>query len=423
MTELLERLFPICRSLTGDGVRQTLDIVGEQIPLERTEVPSGTQVYDWTVPREWNIRGAWLDGPQGRVCDFADSNLHVLGYSVPVNERLSLDELRPHLFSDPERPQVIPYRTSYHNENWGFCLPHELVERLPDGEYEAVIDSTLEDGSLTYAEHVVPGASEDEVLLSTYVCHPSLANDNLSGIVLLTELAKRLEGSSRRYTYRFLFSPATLGPLTWLSRNEERLDRVKHGLVACCVGDPGPLTYKRSRRGDREIDRAAGHVVRARGGQIRDWSPLGGDERQFGSPGFDLPVGVLSRTPQDEFPGYHSSADDLMLVRPEHLQDSLETYLEVLEILESGLPAGNATYMNTSPKGEPQLGRRGLYRPIGGGSFAEGALLWVLNLSDGEHDLVAIAERSGLTFDEIRAAADSLVEHGLLAEVNPSSAR
>ena len=423
MTELLERLFPICRSLTGDGVRQTLDIVGEQIPLERTEVPSGTQVYDWTVPREWNIRGAWLDGPQGRVCDFADSNLHVLGYSVPVNERLTLDELRPHLFSDPERPQVIPYRTSYHNENWGFCLPHELVERLPDGEYEAMIDSTLEDGSLTYAEHVVPGASEDEVLLSTYVCHPSLANDNLSGIVLLTELAKRLEGSSRRYTYSFLFSPATLGPLTWLSRNEERLDRVKHGLVACCVGDPGPLTYKRSRRGDREIDRAAGHVVRARGGQIRDWSPLGGDERQFGSPGFDLPVGVLSRTPQDEFPGYHSSADDLMLVRPEHLQDSLETYLEVLEILESGLPAGNATYMNTSPKGEPQLGRRGLYRPIGGGSFAEGALLWVLNLSDGEHDLVAIAERSGLTFDEIRAAADSLVEHGLLAEVNPSSAR
>ena len=423
MTELLERLFPICRSLTGDGVRQTLDIVGEQIPLERTEVPSGTQVYDWTVPREWNIRGAWLDGPQGRVCDFADSNLHVLGYSVPVNERLTLDELRPHLFSDPERPQVIPYRTSYHNENWGFCLPHELVERLPDGEYEAVIDSTLEDGSLTYAEHVVPGASDDEVLLSTYVCHPSLANDNLSGIVLLTELAKRLEGSSRRYTYRFLFSPATLGPLTWLSRNEERLDRVKHGLVACCVGDPGPLTYKRSRRGDREIDRAAGHVVRARGGQIRDWSPLGGDERQFGSPGFDLPVGVLSRTPQDEFPGYHSSADDLMLVRPEHLQDSLEAYVEVLEILESGLPAGNATYMNTSPKGEPQLGRRGLYRPIGGGSFAEGALLWVLNLSDGEHDLVAIAERSGLTFDEIRAAADSLVEHGLLAEVNPSSAR
>ena len=423
MTELLERLFPICRSLTGDGVRQTLDIVGEQIPLERTEVPTGTQVYDWTVPREWNIRGAWLDGPQGRVCDFADSNLHVLGYSVPVNERLSLDELRPHLFSDPERPEVIPYRTSYHNENWGFCLPHELVERLPDGEYDAVIDSTLEDGSLTYAEHVVPGGSDDEVLLSTYVCHPSLANDNLSGIVLLTELAKRLAGSSRRYTYRFLFSPATLGPLTWLSRNEERLDRVKHGLVACCVGDPGSLTYKRSRRGDREIDRAAGHVVRARGGQIRDWSPLGGDERQFGSPGFDLPVGVLSRTPQDEFPGYHSSGDDLTLVQPEHLQDSLEAYLEVLEILENGMPAGNATYLNTSPKGEPQLGKRGLYRPIGGGSFAEGPLLWVLNLSDGEHDLVAIAERSGLTFDEIRTAADSLVEHGLLAEVNSSSAR
>ena len=413
MRDLLERLFPICRSLTGDGVRETLDVVGERIALERTEVPTGVQVYDWTVPREWNIRGAHLDGPDGRVCNFADSNLHVLGYSVPVNRRLSLEELRPHLFSDPERPDVIPYRTSYHDENWGFCLPHEQLDRLPPGEYEAVIDSTLEAGSLTYAEHVIAGESGDEVLLSTYVCHPSLANDNLSGIVLLTELARRLADGRRRFTYRFLFSPATLGPLTWLSRNEKRLGRIVHGLVACCVGDPGPLTYKRSRRGDAEIDRVAGHVVRSRGGQVRGWSPLGGDERQFGSPGFDLPVGVLSRTPQDEFPGYHSSADDLDLVKVDHLEDSLAAFLEVLDVLENGIE-GNATYVSTNQRGEPQLGRRGLYRAIGGGSFTEAPLLWVLNMADGEHDLLAIADRSGLTFAEVRAAADALLEHGLL---------
>jgi aminopeptidase-like protein len=418
MNELLERLFPICRSLTGNGVRETLDVVGERIELERTEVPTGTQIYDWTVPREWNITGAFLEGPEGRVCDFADSNLHVLGYSVPVDRRLSLEELRPHLFSDPERQDVIPYRTSYHNENWGFCLPHRQLERLPEGEYHAVIDSTLEDGHLTYAEHVLPGETEDEVLLSTYVCHPSLANDNLSGIVLLTELAARLAGGKRRYTHRFLFSPATLGPLAWLSRNEERLGRVRHGLVACCVGDPGPLTYKRSRRGTAEIDRVAGLVVRSRGGSVRDWSPLGGDERQFGSPGFDLPVGVLSRTPQDEFAGYHSSADDLELIRREHMEDALEAYIDVLDGLEHGIP-GNATYRSTNPMGEPQLGRRGLYRAIGGGSFTEAPLLWVLNLSDGEHDLVAIADRSGLPFAGVRAAADALLEQGLLEPVGP----
>ncbi len=415
MYELMERLYPICRSLTGDGVRETLDVIEEQIPLERTEVPSGTQVYDWTLPREWNIREAWLAGPDGeRIVDFADSNLHVLGYSVPVSKRLPLSELREHLFSDPERPDVTPYRTSYHNENWGFCLPHRQLEALEDGEYEAVIDSTLEDGVVTYAECLLPGQTEDEILLSTYICHPSLCNDNLSGIVLLTALAKHLQAEQRSYSYRFLFSPATIGPLTWLSRNEDRLHRVKHGLVAACVGDAGPLTYKRSRRGDAAVDRAAGQVVLSAGGEVRDFTPLGGDERQFCSPGFDLPVGVLSRTPQDEFPGYHSSADDLELVRPEHLADSFAAYLAVFDQLEADASEGNATYVNLNPKGEPQLGKRGLYRAVGGGSFAEGALLWVLNLSDGRHDLQAIAERSGLPFSEIRAAADQLLDAGLL---------
>lgn len=445
MYALMERLYPLCRSLTGSGVRRTLDLIEEQIPLERTEVPSGTQVYDWTLPREWNIREAWLAGPDGeRIVDFADSNLHVLGYSVPVRKRLPLTELREHLFSDPERPEVTPYRTSYHDENWGFCLPHGQLETLPGGEYEALVDSTLADGNVTYAECLLPGESEDEILLSTYICHPSLCNDNLSGIVLLTELAKHLHGQARRYSYRFLFSPATIGPLTWLSRNEDRLDRVKHGLVAACVGDPGLMTYKRSRRGDAAIDRAAEQVVRAAGGEVRDFTPLGGDERQFCSPGFDLPVGVLTRTPQDEFPGYHSSADDLQLVRPEHLSDSFAAYLAVLDLLEietkyaeptvpgtkvltvpgtdvftvpgteSGEAGQNGTYVNLNPKGEPQLGKRGLYRSVGGGSFAEGALLWVLNLSDGSHDLRAIASRSELAFSEIREAADQLLAAGLL---------
>ena len=415
MYALMERLYPICRSLTGDGVRQTLDLIEEQIPLERTEVPSGTQVYDWTLPLEWNIREAWLAGPDGeRIVDFADSNLHVLGYSVPVRKRLTLAELREHLFSDPERPDVTPYRTSYHNENWGFCLPHRQLEALADGEYEAVIDSTLADGFITYAECLLPGESEDEILLSTYICHPSLCNDNLSGIVLLTALAARLRDKQRNYSYRFLFSPATIGPLTWLSRNEERLHRVKHGLVAACVGDPGPLTYKRSRRGNGEIDRAAEEIVLAASGEVRDFTPLGGDERQFCSPGFDLPVGVLTRTPQDEFPGYHSSADDFDLVRPEHLADSFAAYLAVFDLLESGAHEGNETYFNLNPKGEPQLGKRGLYRAVGGGSFTEGALLWVLNLSDGRHDLKAIAERSGLPFSEVQSAADQLLAAGLL---------
>ncbi len=412
MHGLMRELYPLPRSLTGDGVRQTLDVLGREIPLDRTEVPSGTQVYDWTVPREWNVREAWLADPSGRrVADFAESNLHLMAYSVPIRARMQLADLRPHLFSDPDRPTVVPFRTSYHHENWGFCLRHDELERLPDGEYDVVIDATLEPGHLTYAEYVLPGAAEDEVLFSTYIDHPSLCNDNLSGVVLAAALAKALAGRTLRHTYRFVFSPATLGPLCWLAANEDRLGGIRAGLVASCVGDPGDMTYKRSRRGDALVDRAVEHVLRHSGApfELRDFSPLGGDERQFCSPGFDLPVGALSRSPADEFPGYHSSADDLELVRPEFLADSLATYLAVVDVLE-----GNETYLNVNPKGEPQLGRRGLYRTVGGGSFSEAPLLWVLNLCDGRHDLLAVAERSGIPFMDIRAAADSLLEQGLL---------
>jgi aminopeptidase-like protein len=410
MHTLMRELYPLCRSLTGHGVRSTFDLIERAVPLERTEVASGTQVYDWTLPREWNIRGARLTGPGGEaIADFADSNLHVLGYSVPVRGRFSFEELRPHLFTDPDRPNVIPYRTSYHNENWGFCLPHAIFERLDGGDYEVAIDATLEDGHVVYAERFLPGESEEEVLVSTYVCHPSLCNDNLSGIVLAAALARHLNGQRLRRSYRFLFSPATIGPLTWLSRNEERLPRITAGLVATCVGDPGPFTYKRSRRGNAEIDRAVAAVLGDEG-RLEAFSPLGTDERQFCSPGFDLPVGVLSRTPPDRFAEYHSSADDLDFVRPDALGESFERYLDVIEVLER-----NRAYRNLKPKGEPQLGTRGLYRSIGGGSFTEAPLLWVLNLSDSSNDLLAVAERSGIPFGEIADAADALLEAGLLS--------
>lgn len=410
---LMEELFPICRSLTGEGVRSTLERIGGELPLEVVETPSGTQVFDWTLPPEWNVREAWIAGPDGsRIVDFEQHNLHLVGYSAPVRQRMGLEELRGHLFTHPEHDDRIPFRTSYYRRTWGFCLEGRLLDELPDGEYEVCIDSSLaDDGSVTYGEAVLPGESDEEILLSTYCCHPSLANDNLSGVALLAVLGRALAGMQRRYTYRLLWSPGTIGPLTWLWRNEDGLDRVRHGLVVSCVGDPGEITYKRSRRGDADVDRAVAQTLRERGAPhtLSDWVPWGGDERQFGSPGFDLPVGAFSRTPADHFPEYHSSADDLDFVSPQQLGDSFETLLHVLEALE-----GNDRYLNQSPKGEPQLGKRGLYRAMGGGSTEELALLWVLNLSDGRHDLLDIAERSGLSFRAVRDAVARLAEHELV---------
>ena len=410
--DLIAGLYPICRSLTGEGVRDTLAIIGRDVPLDITEVPSGTQVFDWTVPREWNIRDGWIASPDGtRVVDFRRSNLHVLGYSVPVRERLPLVELREHLFTHPENPDWIPFRTSYYDENWGFCLSSRELERLADADYEVVIDSSLTNGSLTYAESSTTGEIRDEVLFSTYVCHPSLCNDNLSGVALVAVLAKYLRRMSLHYSYRFLFGPGTIGPLCWLWNNEDRLDRVAHGLVLSCAGDSGSLTYKRSRREDAQIDQAAANIVRTAGGSVRPFEPWGGDERQFCSPGFNLPVGALTRTPADHFPGYHSSADNLDLVRSEFLGDSFHAVLNIVDVLET-----NNRFVNRNPKGEPQLGKRGLYRKVAGGSSIETALLWVLNLSDGEHTLLDISDRSRLPYATIREAAEKLVEHDLLEE-------
>jgi aminopeptidase-like protein len=417
MYGLVEDLYPICRSITGNGFRATLARLQNLIPLTTHEVPSGTQVFDWTIPNEWNIRDAYVKDAGGRkVIDFHESNLHVVNYSLPVRQRMPLAELKSHLHTLPEHPAWIPYRTSYYKPTWGFCLDHQHCLALPEGEYEVCIDSTLAPGHLTYGEHYLAGETPDEILISCHACHPSLCNDNLSGIALVTFLAAHLAQAPRRYSYRFLFLPGTIGAITWLCLNEEQVSRIKHGLVVACVGDGGPFTYKRSRRGDAEIDRAVAHVLRHTGREftLLDFSPYGYDERQFCSPGFNLPVGSLTRTPHGRYPEYHTSADNLELVQPAHLADSFVQYLAVLQLLEQ-----NRTYLNRNPKCEPQLGRRGLYQAIGGTAHpatAELALLWVLNLADGTRSLLQIADRAGLPFAQIREAADLLLERDLLKE-------
>lgn len=415
---LAARIFPICRSITGDGVRQTLREVAAHIDLDVHEVASGTPVLDWTIPREWNIREAWIKDERGeKIVDFKKSNLHVMSYSVPVHRRISLAELKKHIYTLPDQPDLIPYRTSYYAENWAFCMPHRQFEALSDETYEVCIDSSLEDGHLTYGEYLHRGETEDEFLLSAHVCHPSLANDNCSGIALLTHLAKRLSGLRTRYSYRFLFAPGTIGAITWLARNEARVDRIKHGLVVSMLGDRGGPTFKKSRRGNTEIDRAMIHSLDHSGLSpvIEDFSPYGYDERQYGSPGFNLPVAMFSRSKFGAIPEYHTSADNLDFIRADALAESYRLINETIGAIE-----GNGTFINTHPKGEPQLGKRGLYGAIGGdkdAAAANMAMLWILNQSDGTNSLLNIAERAKLPFAVIQRTAKLLAEHGLLKPV------
>jgi aminopeptidase-like protein len=415
MYRLISELYPICRSITGEGLRQTLRHLQAQIPLEIREVPTGTQVFDWTVPKEWNIRDAYVKDSRGeRVIDFQKSNLHVVNYSVPVNRRMLLTELKEHLFTLPAHPDWIPYRTSYYKESWGFCLSERERFSLKDEEYEVFIDSSLENGHLSYGECFLAGETRDEVLISTHACHPSLCNDNLSGIALVAALARSLASAPRRYSYRFLFIPGTIGAITWLAQNEGKLPFIKHGLVLTGVGDAGSLHYKKSRRATAEIDRAVAHVLQHSGKphQVLEFSPYGYDERQYCSLGINLPVGRLSRTPHGTFPEYHTSADNLEFVHPEKLGDAFAVCLEVFSILEN-----NAAFVNLNPKCEPQLGKRGLYRMIGGpadSGINEMAMLWVLNQSDGKNSLLDIAERADLSFGVICNAAELLRKHSLL---------
>jgi aminopeptidase-like protein len=415
MYQFIVELYPICRSITGNGFRETLRRISKRIPLTVHEVPTGTRVFDWTVPREWNIRDAYIKNSRGeKIVDFHKSNLHVVSYSVPIQQKLSLNELKAHIFTLPDYPDWIPYRTSYYKEDWGFCLSHKQFLAMQDDTFEVCIDSSLEDGSLTYGEYYFQGASTDEVLISCHACHPSLANDNLSGIALATLMAQQLSQLTLRYSYRFLFIPGTIGSITWLALNESKISNIKHGLVVTGVGDQGKSTYKKSRRGDADIDKAAMHVLKHSGHayDIIDFFPYGYDERQYCSPGFNLPVGCLMRTPHGRYPEYHTSADNVDFVHPLALADSFSKCLSILHILEN-----NSTYVNQHPKCEPQLGKRGLYQTIGGQAdrkTQEMAMLWMLNLSDGCHTLLDIAEKSGINFDTIKNVAYILMENSLL---------
>src|ERR1700730_2119582 len=412
---LIESLYPFCRSITGNGVRRSLRLLRETIPLALREVTSDTPVFDWTVPNEWNVRDAYIMNEAGeRLVDFRKSNLHVLNYSVPVNRTMSLAELRLHLFTIPEAPDWIPYRTSYSQKNWGFCLTQRQLDQFEEEEYHVYIDSTLHPGHLTYGEFRIQGETDDEVLISCHCCHPSLCNDNLSGMAVAARLAALLHGLSLRYSYRFLWVPGTIGSITWMALNEAILPRIKHGLVLSCVGDAGKFTYKRSRRGNTEIDRAVEYVLvhSGRGFRVLNFAPDGYDERQYCSPGINLPVGCFMRTPNGCYPEYHTSADDLSLISPFALGETLAQLLRVIQVLEQ-----NRRYMNLNSKCEPQLGRRGLYRQLGGmqdRNDVEDAMFWGLNFSDGDHDLLDIAVRSGIEFQGISKAAELLSEVGLL---------
>ena len=417
MYSLVAELYPICRSITGNGVRKTLDILSRYVPLRIHEIASGTPVLDWTVPDEWNIKEAWIADTTGkRLIDFGDSNLHVVNYSVPVRARMPLDELRSHLHTLPNQPDLVPYRTSYYEKTWGFCLTQRQLEALPPGDYDAVIDSTLAPGHLTYGELLLPGESDETILISTHVCHPSLCDDNLTGIAVSVFLARALAAlPKRRCTMRFLYAPGTIGAVTWLAKNRDEATRVRHGMTMTCLGDGHPFTYKKTLGGAADVDRAAVQALRSLDlpHEIIDFFPYGYDERQFNSPGFRLPVGSLMRGRHGKFPEYHTSADNLTFVSPARMTESLLVCRRIVDILQ-----GNGRYRNLEPFGEPQLGRRGLYRAIGGTDIPDLqlAMLWVLNLSDGEHTLLDITERSRIDFRAIRAAADALLAHGLLAE-------
>jgi aminopeptidase-like protein len=417
MRKFIEELYPVCRSITGEGLRQTLSRIGEEIPVKVTEVPSGTSVFDWTVPKEWNIRRAFLEGPDGkRIVDFAQNNLHVLNYSVPVDQTVSLDELQEHLFSLPEHPDWIPYRTSYYSENWGFCLRHRDRAALQEGNYRAFIDSDLADGSLTLAEALIPGHSDEEVLVYSHACHPSLANDNLSGLAVTVWWAKYLASKAKpRYSFRFVWGPGAIGSISWLAFNQQRLQKIRHGLVAVLLGRPGTFRLKKSRIGDCDMERVSKLVLAdsPSGYELLDFDPYGYDERQFCSPGIDLKLCRLSRVPNGEYPEYHTSADNLDLIDSSALSEALDACKAIGNTLEA-----NRVFVNQSPNCEPQLGKRGLYGGTGGASpkRLEHAMLWVLNLSDGAHSLLDIAERSGARFEVISKAATMLQSAGLLRE-------
>jgi aminopeptidase-like protein len=415
--KIIEDLYPINRSLTGDGVRETLDYISNIIPIDICEVPTGTKCFDWTVPNEWNLKLAELRGPDGEIIVSSKiTNLSVVGYSHPINKKMSLDELLPHLHSDPDRPDVIPYRTSYYKDSWGFCIPHTQKQKLLPGEYSAVIDAKLEPGSLTYADTIIKGKREEEVLFSTYMCHPSMVNDNLSGVAFQTVLLRELLGKKLNFSYRGVFVPETLGAIVYLNDNGYELKKkTVAGLVVTCVADSAEqATYKKSRQGNSLIDRAVNCL--ADDIKIMDFWPIGSDERQYCSPGFDLPVGSLMRTRYYESPGYHSSADDMSIISISKLAQMIKLYMQIIDILEM-----NGTWVRVDGGFcEPRLGNKGLYSNFGGdpdNHVSIKKILWILNLADGKNDLISMAERSGYTAFEIANEILLLESKGLIKRI------
>ena len=433
MLDLIRELFPICRSIAGDGLRESIRRIAQRVPLAIHEVPTGTPAFDWTVPQEWSLRRATLRGPDGAViADTDDSNLHLVNYSTPFVGTMTLDALQPHLHSMPDEPSRIPYRTSYYKPTWGFCLADDVRRAMAAGDYKVSVDTKIRDGALTYGELVIPGRSDREVLFSTHCCHPSLANDNLSGIAVAVELARRLISRDNALTYRFVFAPGTIGAIVWLSCNVATTKRIVAGLTLSCLGDRGAFTFKRSRQGDSPIDRAA-ELALDGVGSIRDFIPYGYDERQYCSPGFDLPVGCLMRSSHGEFAEYHTSADDCSFVNEASLLGSVDMLERIVANVErlaidvggrrERRPVGSGPrYQNLYPYCEPQLGQRGLYAMTGGLAHAptlQMALLWALNYSDGLHGTDWIASRAKIDVAIVDRAVEQLVQASLLERVGP----
>lgn len=417
MYELAGRLFPICRSITGNGFRRSLEMIREIVPeIQAFEIPSGTSVFDWTVPKEWNIQGGWIKDMQGKtIVDFKDCNLHVMGYSVPVHQTISREELLNHVYTQPEQPEWIPYVTSYYKERWGFCMSERQKQALTDAEYEVCIDSTLEDGYLTYGELILPGDTDDEIFFSTYLCHPSMANNELSGPCVQTELIKYLKSlSHRRYTYRFVFIPETIGSITYLSRNLEVLQQhVKAGFVLSCVGDNRTYSMVSTKYEDTLADRVLNNVLKFHYPDYIRYSFMkrASDERQYGSAGVDLPVCAFCRSKYHEYPEYHTSADNMDLISPEGLSGAYEVMVKVINALENNI------FYQMQCKCEPQLGKRGLYPTVsqkgtkGDARFMQDFIAY----ADGRNDLIGISNILDIPVDKLIPIKDQLIKHHLLA--------
>lgn len=413
-----DKLWPICRSITGDGLRESFRILQEIIPLKLTEVPSGTEVFDWTVPDEWNIRDAYIITPDGKkIADFNVNNLHVVNYSVPVDKEVTFDELDEHLHTKKELPGAIPYITSYYEKKWGFCISFDEYQQLPrKGTYKVKIDSDLKPGSLTYGDFLLPGETDDEILFSSYLCHPSMANNELSGPLTLAFLYSEIEKlKNRKYSYRFVIAPETIGAICYLNKNKEQLlKRVKAGYVFTCCGDGGPITYKKTRDDASLTNKMTAHLLKQleNGYRMVPFDPIGSDERQYASPGFNLPVGVLMRTPFSQFKEYHTSYDNKELMDFKKMSELIRFCTDMVKAYEL-----NDSYVNQIKYGEPFLRKRDMYEDLSTKLSHSDLIkmrLRLLNYLDGTRELVDICDKYGYSILDTETEISQMLKHGLI---------